>query len=62
MGRQDEEDPEDVAYPGEGVQHVQLAAGVLRDEKVQEGQPHGMAGEPEERKRQEMAVTVGSLI
>ena len=45
MGRQDEEDAEAVADPGEGVEEKDATGRVLGDEKVEEGERDGVAGE-----------------
>ena len=45
VGGQDEEDAEDVADPGEGVQEVDAARRVVRDEKVEQGEGDRVAAE-----------------
>ena len=45
VGGEDEEDAEDVADPGEGVEEVDAARSVVRDEEVEQGQGDRVAAE-----------------
>ena len=61
MSGKDEKHPEDVADPGEGVQHVKLSRRVLSDEEIQQRQPNSVTGEPGKRKHDCLAVEKDTL-